>query len=38
VATDGDDIVLPAGQRLRLRLAESVTVEVDRGEANAKES
>jgi hypothetical protein len=38
VATDGDDIVLPAGQRLRLRLAESVTVEVPRGEAKAKES
>lgn len=36
VATDGDDIVLPAGQRLRLRLAEPVTVKIDRGEAKAK--
>jgi len=35
VATDGDDIVLPAGQRLRLRLAEPVTVKIDRGEAKS---
>jgi hypothetical protein len=35
VATDGDDIVLPAGQRLRLRLAEPVTVKILRGEAKS---
>jgi hypothetical protein len=30
IATDGDDLTLPAGQQLRIRLAEPVTVEVKR--------
>jgi hypothetical protein len=30
IATDGDDLTLPAGQQLRIRLAKPVTVEVER--------
>jgi hypothetical protein len=30
IATDGDDLTLPAGQKLRIRLTEPVTVEVER--------
>jgi hypothetical protein len=30
IATDGDDLTLPAGQQLRIRLAEPVRIEVER--------